>query len=91
MKDVVCDKIICRKSESLKAAASPVSCNYPVEAKKYPMRSLIEILKYRKNLVSIRIDTLVSCNITSQEISDKLKKFFKRNVSNILETLTRNF
>ncbi len=54
------------------------------------------MLKYYKNLVSIRIDTfvisiLVPCNITIREIVDKLKKFFERNVRNILETLTRNF
>ncbi len=45
------------------------------------------MLKYRKNLVSI----LVSYNITIQEILDKLKKFFERNVENVLETLTYKF
>ncbi len=41
------------------------------------------------------IDTLVSIlvpyNITIREISDKLKKFFERNVRNVLETLTYKF
>ncbi len=52
-----------------------------------------------KNLVLICTDTfvlrkvsiLVSYNITIQKISDKLKKFFERNVKNILETLTYKF
>ncbi len=55
------------------------------------------MLKHQKNFVSIRIDTTaksidtVPYNITIQGISDKLKKFFERNVRNVLETLTYKF
>ncbi len=47
----------------------------------------VVMLKYRKNLVSL----LVPYNITIQEISDKFKKLFERNVRNVLETLITNF
>ncbi len=53
------------------------------------------MLKYRKNLVAIRINTflkvsipvliLVPYNIIIKEILDKLKKFVERNIKNILK------
>ncbi len=55
---------------------------------------ILVMLKYRKNLVSIvstPVSILVPYNITVKEISVKLKKFFERNVQNILKTWTTNF
>ncbi len=51
------------------------------------------MLKYRKSLVSIRINTvsILVPYITIQEILDKLKIFLERNVRNVLETLTTNY
>ncbi len=61
-------------------------------------RQVVVMLKYRKNFilillykVSIPVSILVPYNITIQEISDKLKKFFEISVRNILETLTYKF
>ncbi len=56
----------------------------------------VVMLKYRKNLVSVsillqKVTIIVPYNITIQEISDKLKKFFERNVGNVFETLTYKF
>ncbi len=58
---------------------------------------LVVMLKYRKNLVSVCIDTLMksidTCAIQHyiKEISNKLKRCFERNVRNVLETLITNF
>ncbi len=58
-----------------------------------------DALKYQKNLVTILLwkvsivwyEYLCHTYIIILEILDKLKKFFERNVRNILEILTTNF
>ncbi len=55
--------------------------------KKFGINIRISILLWKVSIVAMS----VSSNTTIKEILDKLKKFFERNIRNILKTWTTNF
>ncbi len=67
-----------------------ISC-YTRTSTQYPYLFELQMLKNQKTFnigyISKPVSLLAPYNITIQEISNKLKKLFERNVRNVLETL----